>query len=40
VEKAKEEQKEEIKKAGNPLWNVDRYRMHEDRFQMDVVFKF
>ena len=28
------------KKAGNPLWNGDRYKMHEDRLQMDVIFKF
>jgi len=27
-------------KQGNPLWNVDRYKMHEDRLQMDFVFKF
>jgi len=25
---------------GNPLWNSDRYKEHEDRLQMDVVFKF
>ena len=25
---------------GNPLWNVDRYKEHEDRFQFDFVFKF
>jgi len=28
------------KKDGNPLWNVDRYKMHEDRLQMDFIFKF
>jgi len=28
------------KKAGNPLWNADRYKMHEDRLQMDFIFKF
>ena len=28
------------KKVGNPLWNADRYKMHEDRLQMDFVFKF
>jgi len=27
-------------KEGNPLWNADRYKMHEDRLQMDVIFKF
>ncbi len=27
-------------KEGNPLWNVDRYKMHEDRLQMDFIFKF
>jgi len=27
-------------KEGNPLWNGDRYKMHEDRFQMDFIFKF
>ncbi len=27
-------------KAGNPLWNADRYKMHEDRLQMDFIFKF
>jgi len=25
---------------GNPLWNSDRYREHEDRLQIDFVFKF
>ena len=25
---------------GNPLWNSDRYREHEDRLQVDFVFKF
>ncbi|MCD6293675.1 MAG: putative porin [Deltaproteobacteria bacterium] len=25
---------------GNPLWNSDRYRKHENRFQFDFVFKF
>ncbi|MBW2708385.1 MAG: putative porin [Deltaproteobacteria bacterium] len=25
---------------GNPLWNSDRYKEHENRLQMDVVFKF
>ena len=25
---------------GNPLWNNDRYREHENRFQFDFVFKF
>jgi hypothetical protein len=28
------------KKEGNPLWNADRYKMHEDRLQMDFIFKF
>jgi len=28
------------RKQGNPLWNADRYKMHEDRLQMDVIFKF
>jgi hypothetical protein len=27
-------------KEGNPLWNTDRYKMHEDRLQMDFIFKF
>lgn len=27
-------------KAGNPLWKKDRYKMHEDRLQMDFIFKF
>ena len=27
-------------KEGNPLWNGDRYKMHEDRVQMDCIFKF
>jgi len=27
-------------KEGNPLWNADRYKMHEDRLQMDFIFKF
>jgi hypothetical protein len=27
-------------KEGNPLWNADRYKMHEDRVQMDFIFKF
>lgn len=27
-------------KEGNPLWNVDRYKMHEDRLQVDFIFKF
>jgi len=27
-------------KEGNPLWNSDRYKMHEDRLQMDFIFKF
>jgi hypothetical protein len=27
-------------KTGNPLWNGDRYKMHEDRLQMDFIFKF
>jgi len=25
---------------GNPLWNSDRYKEHENRFQLDFVFKF
>ena len=25
---------------GNPLWNSDRYKEHENRFQFDFVFKF
>ncbi len=25
---------------GNPLWNTDRYREHEDRLQVDFVLKF
>ncbi len=25
---------------GNPLWNTDRYREHEDRLQVDFIFKF
>lgn len=25
---------------GNPLWNSDRYKEHEDRLQVDFVFKF
>lgn len=28
------------RKAGNPLWDGDRYKMHEDRLQMDFIFKF
>lgn len=27
-------------KTGNPMWNADRYKMHEDRLQMDFIFKF
>ena len=25
---------------GNPLWNTDRYREHENRLQLDFVLKF
>ena len=25
---------------GNPIWNSDRYREHEDRLQVDFIFKF
>lgn len=28
------------KKEGNPLWNINRYMMHEDRLQVDFIFKF
>ena len=28
------------KKEGNPLWDADRYKMHEDRLQMDFIFSF